>query len=524
MVTLSLAAWRGLNIEEAAFPMSDSIIAHAAAHASNSYVLPLTIREIGLAGIAILPDRMRSLRPEVVDSLAESIKAVGQLQPIVLRPQEGVGFYLVAGKHRYFAVKKLGWLSIRATIVEGMDADAALLSEIAENLHRADLTALERSEHLNRWRELTLEANAQVGHSGGKPDRGHSRTAKEFGTTRQAVERAEIIDSITPEIKETARAAGLADNQSALLAVAKQPTPEAQTQVIQKIAEHGSVAAAERQGDADADDDDGDPDETEADAAHREFQTGLTDALSALPPVYLDAIIRHRFDNFELREKLNKTGYNNRAQWARDVQECLLPRPGVSRKDYNFVSRLGWNCLGWSFPCDPSAEQLTRLAKILKGVRKARADGPTPTVAPSQESQNEILMSDAEPEPDETDLDFNHQSPAAIERRNADRIAAQGGFEADDAPAKLFRHNRKIAYIWPSKSPGYSQFSVIDADSGDVVEAKRGVRDDRLSEGLLLAGFDLHAAGDATLLSRDEWEADASGLGIKTGAAPGDGA
>jgi ParB family chromosome partitioning protein len=114
----------------------------------------LEIRHVDLGGIAILPDRMRTLRQEVVDQLAASMvqmqnggETSGLLQPIVLRPKEGIGYYLVAGKHRYYAAKKLGWEAIPARIVEGMDADHVLLAEIDENLVRAKLTTAEEAAH-----------------------------------------------------------------------------------------------------------------------------------------------------------------------------------------------------------------------------------------------------------------------------------------------------------------------------------------------------------------------------------------
>src|SRR5947209_1868529 len=52
------------------------------------------VRNVGLAVIAVLPDRMRVLRREVVNALAESMKAQGILQPIILRPSEATGFFL----------------------------------------------------------------------------------------------------------------------------------------------------------------------------------------------------------------------------------------------------------------------------------------------------------------------------------------------------------------------------------------------------------------------------------------------
>src|SRR4051794_29687291 len=89
-----------------------------------------TTREIGLRGIAVLPDRMRRLRPELVEALALSFKEVGQLQPIIVRPQKGSGYYLVAGCHRYMAARKLKWDSIWCEVVEGLDERGALMIEI----------------------------------------------------------------------------------------------------------------------------------------------------------------------------------------------------------------------------------------------------------------------------------------------------------------------------------------------------------------------------------------------------------
>jgi ParB-like chromosome segregation protein Spo0J len=62
---------------------------------------------IDLAGIAIFPEPMRALHPEVVADLAQSIKEIGLLNPITIIRQDGIGYRLLAGRHRYEAVKKL---------------------------------------------------------------------------------------------------------------------------------------------------------------------------------------------------------------------------------------------------------------------------------------------------------------------------------------------------------------------------------------------------------------------------------
>jgi hypothetical protein len=61
---------------------------------------------IGVADIAVLPDRLRGLQPKVVEALAVSMRQQGLLQPIILRPAESAAsssYYLVAGHHRYEA-------------------------------------------------------------------------------------------------------------------------------------------------------------------------------------------------------------------------------------------------------------------------------------------------------------------------------------------------------------------------------------------------------------------------------------
>jgi ParB family chromosome partitioning protein len=88
--------------------------------------------EVGIGDITLLPDRMRRLRSEVVDELAESMAARGLIEPIVVRRAAAVtampcfdnGFFLVAGLHRLKAAKKLKWPSIAAVVLNGVDADA----------------------------------------------------------------------------------------------------------------------------------------------------------------------------------------------------------------------------------------------------------------------------------------------------------------------------------------------------------------------------------------------------------------
>lgn len=106
-------------------------------------------------------NRLRGLREATVAELVDSIGRLGLRVPVSVTSgiekrkgdADGVSFTLVAGAHRLEACKRLGWTEIEAAVVQ-MDDDECLLWEIDENLCRAELTELERGEHLLKRKEI----------------------------------------------------------------------------------------------------------------------------------------------------------------------------------------------------------------------------------------------------------------------------------------------------------------------------------------------------------------------------------
>src|SRR5271154_2524601 len=94
--------------------------------------------QIAISGIAVA-DRLRGIRPDTVDALAQSMAEQGQLQPIVVGPRKDGGYWLVAVLHRLEAARKLKWREINCTVFDHMEADEAELAEIDENLIRTNL-------------------------------------------------------------------------------------------------------------------------------------------------------------------------------------------------------------------------------------------------------------------------------------------------------------------------------------------------------------------------------------------------
>ena len=113
--------------------------------------------------------RHRAVCPDAVDRLAASMGEIGLRHPVTVRIVDGYvtedgevcdgAPVLVAGAHRLAAALKLGWEKIACVEVDG-DEIAAELWELAENLHRLDLTKEQRDEHIRRYAEL-LEVRAK---------------------------------------------------------------------------------------------------------------------------------------------------------------------------------------------------------------------------------------------------------------------------------------------------------------------------------------------------------------------------
>ena len=81
---------------------------------------------------------------EAMNELVDSIREVGMLQPIVVRPLGGAKFELVMGERRWRAAQQAAVDTIPAIVRETADHDL-LRDALLENLHRAQLNPLEEA-------------------------------------------------------------------------------------------------------------------------------------------------------------------------------------------------------------------------------------------------------------------------------------------------------------------------------------------------------------------------------------------
>jgi ParB family chromosome partitioning protein len=103
------------------------------------------LAEIPVSAIEPNPAQPRShFDEEMLASLAASIREVGVLQPILVRPLENGRYQLVAGERRWRAAKRVGLPTVPA-LIRTVPDESSLEHALVENLHRQDLNPLEEA-------------------------------------------------------------------------------------------------------------------------------------------------------------------------------------------------------------------------------------------------------------------------------------------------------------------------------------------------------------------------------------------
>lgn len=131
------------------------------------------------------------MRPETLQELADSIKAQGVVQPIVVRPLDNVEggharYEIIAGERRWRAAQLAGLHEIPA-VVRRVTDNAAIAMALIENIQREDLNPLEEARALDR---LITEF-----------DMTHATAAEAVGRSRAAVSNLLRLLELTDEVK-----------------------------------------------------------------------------------------------------------------------------------------------------------------------------------------------------------------------------------------------------------------------------------------------------------------------------------
>ncbi|MUI59737.1 ParB/RepB/Spo0J family partition protein [Pseudomonas aeruginosa] len=109
----------------------------------------------------------RDMDPQALEELAQSIKAQGVMQPIVVRPIANGRYEIIAGERRWRASQQAGLEKIPA-LVRDVPDETAIAMALIENIQREDLNPIEEAAALQRLQQEFQLTQQQVAEAVGK--------------------------------------------------------------------------------------------------------------------------------------------------------------------------------------------------------------------------------------------------------------------------------------------------------------------------------------------------------------------
>ncbi|MGS2745263.1 ParB/RepB/Spo0J family partition protein [Halomonas sp. LS-001] len=109
----------------------------------------------------------RDIQPEALEELADSIRAQGVMQPIVVRPMGEARYEIIAGERRWRAAQ-LAELDVIPAVIRDVSDDTALALALIENIQRENLNAVEEAMALKRLGDEFELTQQQIADAVGK--------------------------------------------------------------------------------------------------------------------------------------------------------------------------------------------------------------------------------------------------------------------------------------------------------------------------------------------------------------------
>jgi ParB family chromosome partitioning protein len=157
---------------------------------------------------------------ESLDELADSIKAQGLVQPIVVRPISGGRYEIIAGERRWRASKQAGLDSVPALVRDVSDRRAIAMALI-ENIQRENLNPMEEANALHRLREEFSMT--------------HQEAAEAVGRSRAAVSNLLRLRNLNDDVKRLVENCDLEMGHArALLALEGEKQSDTANNIVEK--------------------------------------------------------------------------------------------------------------------------------------------------------------------------------------------------------------------------------------------------------------------------------------------------
>ena len=125
------------------------------------------LRRIATSRIRANPNQPRqAFDADALETLADSIRQLGVLQPVVVRP-EGPDYVLIAGERRWRAAQEAGLAELPALVRE-TDEVGTVTEALVENLLREDLNPLEEAAAFHQLEDEFGMTHAEIGEKVGR--------------------------------------------------------------------------------------------------------------------------------------------------------------------------------------------------------------------------------------------------------------------------------------------------------------------------------------------------------------------
>jgi ParB family transcriptional regulator, chromosome partitioning protein len=176
--------------------------------------------QAGIEDIQPAPDQPRKRFGEAeLEELAQSIRAHGVIQPLIVRAKSDGGFILIAGERRWRAAQRAGLQQV-PVVVQDVSPKEAFERALVENLQRSDLNPMEEAEAYARL----------VSEHGYTQEQVAERVGKERSTVANSLRLLKLPASVRQKVEEGALSMGHA---RALLALESVPDIEAVSRQVQ---------------------------------------------------------------------------------------------------------------------------------------------------------------------------------------------------------------------------------------------------------------------------------------------------
>jgi ParB family transcriptional regulator, chromosome partitioning protein len=168
----------------------------------------------------------RDFEPAALAELADSIRAQGVVQPVVVTPGEDGRYVIIAGERRWRAAQQAGLTELPVVVREVADERELLELALVENLQRSDLNPIEEA--------LAFQALAEeLGHS-------QEEIARRVGKARATISNSLRLLNLADEVQALLRSGKLTAGQARpLLALGR---PADQVALAERAAREGLSA------------------------------------------------------------------------------------------------------------------------------------------------------------------------------------------------------------------------------------------------------------------------------------------